>query len=434
MKRLFLYKRFDKQVLAWAIYDWANSAFATTVLAGFFPLFFKQYWSTGLDSAESTFHLGAGNAVASLLIVLTAPLLGAIADRGSLRKRFLFFFALTGIIATAALSGVGQGEWLTAMMFFVVATIGFMGANVFYDALIVTVAKEEDLDIVSAFGFALGYLGGGLLFAVNVAMTLSPESFGLQDSAEAVQLSFITVAVWWLLFSLPIMLLVKEPKSPTTVSGFAVARAGYAQLIETFKHLRQLRVVFLFLLAYWLYIDGVDTIVRMAVDYGLSIGLEQHHLIIALLITQFVGFPAALGFGLLAKKLGPNGEGAKRGILLAIGIYIVATIGAFFMDTAQEFYALAITIGLVQGGVQALSRSLYARLIPSEKSAEFFGFYNMLGKFAAVIGPLMVGVVSLSTGDHRLGILSIIVLFIAGGWLLIKVDVVAGETSSKEIG
>jgi UMF1 family MFS transporter len=430
MKRLIL----DKQILAWAIYDWANSAFATTVMAGFFPLFFKQYWSTGIESTESTFHLGAGNAVASLLIVLTAPLLGAIADRGSLRKRFLFLFALTGIVATATLSGVGEGEWLTAMVFFVVATIGFMGANVFYDALLVSVAREEDWDIVSAFGFALGYLGGGILFAINVAMFSSPETFGLKDGVEAVQLSFVTVAVWWLLFLLPLMMVVKESKSPTTVSGLAVARAGYVQLIETFKRLRQLRVVFLFLLAYWLYIDGVDTIVRMAVDYGLSIGLEQEHLITALLITQFVGFPAALGFGLLAKKLGPKGEGAKRGILLAIGIYIVATIGAFFMDTAQEFYALAITIGLVQGGVQALSRSLYARLIPSEKSAEFFGFYNMLGKFAAVIGPLMVGVVSLASGDHRLGILSIIILFIAGGWLLIKVDVIAGEKSSKGIG
>ncbi len=430
MKRLIL----DKQILAWAIYDWANSAFATTVLAGFFPLFFKQYWSAGLESTESTFHLGAGNAVASLLIVLTAPLLGAIADRGSLRKRFLFLFALTGIVATAALSGVEKGEWLAALMFFVVATIGFMGANVFYDALIVTVAKEKDWDIVSAFGFALGYLGGGLLFAVNVAMTLSPESFGLRDASEAVQLSFITVAVWWLLFSLPLMVLVKEPTSPTTVSGLAVARAGYAQLIETFKHLRKLRIVFLFLLAYWLYIDGVDTIIRMAVDYGLSIGLEQEHLIIALLITQFVGFPAALGFGLLAKKLGNEGEGAKRGILLAISVYIVITFGAFFMNTSREFYILAVTIGLVQGGVQALSRSLYARLIPSSKSAEFFGFYNMLGKFAAVVGPLMVGVISLSSGDHRLGILSIIILFIAGGWLLMKVDVVAGEQAAKELG
>lgn len=433
MKRPAFYKKIDKQILAWAIYDWANSAFATTVLAGFFPLFFKQYWSAGLESTETTFHLGVGNAVASLLIVLTAPLLGAIADRGGLRKRFLFLFALVGIMATAALSGVGEGEWFAAIMFFVVATIGFMGANVFYDALIVTVANEEDWDIVSAFGFALGYLGGGLLFAINVAMTLSPESFGLENATEAIQLSFITVAVWWLIFSLPLMVLVKEEKSPTMVSGLAVARAGYEQLIETFKHLRKLRTVFLFLVAYWLYIDGVDTIIRMAVDYGLSIGLQQEHLITALLITQFVGFPAALGFGILAKKLGPGGEGAKRGILLAIGIYITATVGAFFMDTAQEFYVLAVTIGLIQGGVQALSRSLFARLIPSSKSAEFFGFYNMLGKFAAVVGPLMVGAVSLASGDHRLGILSIIVLFIAGAWLLLKVDVVAGEQASKEL-
>lgn len=423
---------FNKQILAWAIYDWANSAFATTVMAGFFPLFFKQYWSAGIESTETTFHLGAGNAVASLLIVLTAPLLGAIADRGSMRKHFLFLFALTGIFATAALSGIGKGEWLAAIMLFVVATIGFMGANVFYDALIITVAKEDDWNVVSAFGFALGYLGGGLLFAVNVAMTLSPESFGLKDAAEAVKLSFITVAIWWFVFSIPLMLLVKETRTPTTLKGLAVAKAGYVQLIETFRHLRQLRIVFLFLLAYWLYIDGVDTIVRMAVDYGLSIGLEQEHLITALLITQFVGFPAALAFGLLAKKLGAGGLGAKRGILLAIGVYILATIGAFFMNTSTEFYMLAIIIGLVQGGVQALSRSLYARLIPSNKSAQFFGFYNMLGKFAAVIGPLMVGAVSLATGDHRLGLLSIIILFISGAWLLVKVNVIEGEQAVKE--
>jgi UMF1 family MFS transporter len=428
MKRLVL----DKQILAWAIYDWANSAFATTVMAGFFPLFFKQYWSAGIESTETTFHLGVGNAIASLLIVLTAPLLGAIADRGNMRKRFLFLFALAGILATAGLSGVGKGEWLAAVMLFVVATIGFMGANVFYDSLIVIVAKKDDWNVVSALGYALGYLGGGLLFAVNVAMTLSPESFGLKDAAEAVQLSFVTVAIWWLVFSMPLMWLVKEPEYIATVKGFAVARAGYLQLIETFHHLRQLRIVFLFLLAYWLYIDGVDTVVRMAVDYGLSIGLEQEHLITALLITQFVGFPAALGFGMLARKLGEGGEGDRRGILLAIGVYILATIGAYFMNTSKEFYMLAIVIGLVQGGSQALSRSLYARLIPSSKSAEFFGFYNMLGKFAAVIGPLMVGAVSLATGDHRLGLLSIIILFILGAGLLMKVDVTTGELAVRE--
>lgn len=416
---------FSKPMIAWALYDWANSAFATTVLAGFFPLFFKQYWSTGLLSTESTFQLGAGNALASLVIVLFAPLLGAIADCGGLRKRFLLLLAATGMVATAALAGVDKGEWLAALVLFVTATIGFMGANVFYDALLVAVAKEEDVDMVSALGYALGYLGGGLLFAVNVAMTLSPESFGLRDAAEAVQLSFVSVAIWWGLFSLPLLWMVKEPPPSQAVSGWAVVRSGYRQLFDTFQQLRQLRFVFLFLLAYWFYIDGVDTIVRMAVDYGLSIGLEDTHLITALLITQFVGFPAALGFGYLAHNLGEGALGARNGIYLAIAVYVVVSVYAYFIDSSLEFYGLAFVIGLVQGGIQALSRSLYARMIPPDKSAEFFGFYNMLGKFAAVVGPLLVGTVSVVSGSHRWGMLSVVLLFMIGAWLLSKVDVLA---------
>jgi UMF1 family MFS transporter len=413
----------NQSIVAWALYDWANSAFATTVLAGFFPIFFKQYWSAGISSTESTFHLGIGNALASLCIVLVAPLLGAIADRGGLRRRFLFLFAAMGMVATAALYGVGQGEWQMALVLFVTATIGFMGANVFYDALLVAVARKEQWDFISALGYALGYLGGGLLFSVNVAMSLSPESFGVANAGEAVRLSFITVAVWWAIFSLPLLLVVKEPPAKQRVSGWAVVRAGYRQLRDTLHHLRQLRVVVIFLLAYWFYIDGVDTVVRMAVDYGLSIGLQQEHLITALLITQFVGLPATLLFGFLAAKMGADGQGAKRGIFFALGVYVLAVIGAFFMDSSAEFYALAVTIGLVQGGVQALSRSLYARMIPAGKSAEFFGFYNMLGKFAAVLGPLLIGVVSLTSGSHRWGMLSVVVLFLIGGWLLAKVDV-----------
>jgi UMF1 family MFS transporter len=412
-----------RNIISWALYDWANSAFATTVLAGFFPIFFKQYWSAGVGSTENTFHLGLGNAAASLCIVLVAPLLGAIADCAGLRKRFLLLFAATGMVATAALYGVSKGEWQAALVLFVTATIGFMGANVFYDALLMAVAKEEQWDFISALGYALGYLGGGLLFSVNVAMSLSPESFGLSSAAEAVRLSFITVAVWWAVFSLPLLLWVKEVPPPQPISGWAVVRAGYRQVLDTFHHIRQLRVVVIFLLAYWLYIDGVDTVVRMAVDYGLSIGLEQKHLIAALLITQFVGLPATIAFGYLASRLGVGGLGAQRGIFLAIGVYVLAVIGAYFMDSGEEFYALAITIGLVQGGVQALSRSLYARMIPLGKSAEFFGFYNMLGKFAAVIGPLLVGAVSLATGSHRWGLLSVIVLFLLGAWLLARVDV-----------
>lgn len=417
----------NKPVLAWAIYDWANSAFATTVMAGFFPLFFKQYWSAGVDSTTSTFQLGVSNALASLVIVLLAPLLGAIADCGGFRKRFLILLAATGIVATIALSSVEKGEWFTAVVLFVTATIGFMGANVFYDALLVAVAKEEDFDMVSALGYAMGYLGGGLLFAVNVAMILSPESFGLKDAAEAIKLSFVTVALWWAVFSLPLIFLVKEPPPSQAIRGWATVRSGYRQLIDTFHQLRQLRMVFLFLIAYWFYIDGVDTIVRMAVDYGLSIGLEYTHLITALLITQFVGFPSAIGFGVLAQYLGTGPLGARNGIYLGIAVYIGATVYAFFMDNSLEFYGLAVTIGLVQGGIQALSRSMYARMIPDGKSAEFFGFYNMLGKFAAVVGPLLVGAVSLASGSHRWGILSVVLLFIIGAWLLSKVDVLAEE-------
>ncbi|HEC19019.1 MAG TPA: MFS transporter, partial [Gammaproteobacteria bacterium] len=393
--------RLTRRIVAWALYDWANSAFATTVLAGFFPIFFKQYWSAGISSTQSTFQLGLGNALASLCIVVAAPLLGAIADRGGLRRRFLFLFAATGMLATAALYGVGQGQWQLALALFVAATIGFMGANVFYDALLMAVADEQQWDFVSALGYALGYLGGGLLFAINVAMSLSPESFGLADAGEAVRLSFVTVALWWALFSLPLFFWVKEVPPKQAISGWALARAGYRQVLETLRHVRQLRVVVIFLLAYWFYIDGVDTVVRMAVDYGLSIGLQQQHLITALLITQFVGLPATLAFGWLAGRLGTEGLGAQRGIFLALGVYLLAVIGAFFMDSSAEFYALAVVIGLVQGGVQALSRSLYARLIPGDKSAEFFGFYNMLGKFAAVLGPLLIGVVSLASGSHR---------------------------------
>ncbi len=407
---------FDRSVFAWALYDWANSAFATVVMAGFFPLFFKQYWSGAEDSTLSTFQLGVGNAVASLFIVLVAPLLGAVADRGGRRRRFLFVFAVFGMAATGGLSWVGQGQWAAALGLFVAATIGFMGANVFYDALLTTVAEEAQWDVVSAFGYALGYLGGGLLFALNVAMTLSPESFGLQDAAEAVRLSFLGVALWWGLFSLPLLRWVHEPPPQTPLRGRALWRAGYGQLRDTFHHVRGLRPVWLFLIAYWLYIDGVDTVVRMAVDYGLSLGLAQQHLISALLITQFVGFPAALAFGRLGKRLGP-----RAGIFIALGVYVLATIGAYFMRSSTDFYLLAVAVGLVQGGIQALSRSYYARLIPPGQSAEFFGFYNMLGKFAALFGPLLVGSVGLATGDPRVGMLSLLLLFVGGGWVLTRV-------------
>ena len=405
-----------KSHVAWALYDWANSAYATIVMAGFFPIFFKQFWSQDIAATESTWRLGVANSVASLVIVLLAPILGAIADQAGQRKRLLMLFALSGCVMTAGLFWVAAGEWQLAVVLYVVSTIGFMGANIFYDALLINVATQKNYDRVSALGYALGYLGGGLLFAGCVYMTQNPMQLGLPNEVFAVKLSFLLVAVWWAIFSLPLLFFVTENHQNSIRSGSAIKNA-WRQFIGTCKALRHHEQVWLFLLAYWLYIDGVDTIIRMAVDYGLSLGFDQGDLIQALLITQFIGFPAALIFGRLGEKIG-----ARAGIFIAIGLYILITLWASQMQQAWEFYSLAVMIGLVQGGIQSLSRSLYARLIPADQAAEFFGFYNMLGKFAAVIGPLMVGFIGVATGNPRLGILSVLVLFILGFLVLTKVN------------
>ena len=406
-----------RQVISWALYDWANSAFATTVLAGFFPLFFKKYWSSGSDVTVSTFQLGVANAAASLAVALLAPVLGAIADRSGARKRYLLLFAGMGIVMTGCLALVAQGQWPFAIAIYMLALVGFSGANVFYDALILDAAPHGRIDRVSALGFALGYLGGGVLFSANVAMTLWPGTFGLADATAAVKLSFVSVAVWWALFSLPLLFFFREVPLSERVTGWAAVKSGFVQIAGTFHALRHMRVVLVFLFAYWLYIDGVHTVIRMAIDYGLAIGLNANDLIVALLLTQFIGFPSAILFGRLSE-----GIGAKPGIFIGLGVYIFACVWGYSMTESWEFYVLAGVIGLVQGGVQALSRGLYARLIPANKSGEFFGFYNMLGKFAAILGPLIMGVVSVTTGNPRLSILAIIVLFVAGGGLLLAVN------------
>jgi len=400
--------------LSWALYDWANSTFATTVMAGFFPVFFKQYWASDLSATQSTFWLGVGNALASLLIVVLSPLIGAFADQGGRKRKLLALFAFLGALMSFSLYLVGQGMWQLALLCYGFGIIGFSGSIVCSDALLVDVAEPGEYDRVSAFGFALGYLGGGLLFAINVLMVLSPASFGLADAAAAVRTSFLTVAVWWLVFSLPVLLFVQER---VTVVSNGSAMAAFRELGSTIREVRREPRIALFLLAYWLYIDGVDTIVRMAVDYGLALGFNSSDLLTALLVTQFVGFPAALVFGRIGERIG-----AKGGILIGLWVYGLVVAWAWRMDSAWEFYGLAVTIGLVQGGVQSLSRSLYAQLIPRQKAAMFFGFYNMLGKFAAVLGPLLVGWVGLLSGSSRTGILAILILFVAGALLLARVQ------------
>lgn len=426
-----------KAVWGWALYDWANSAFATTVMAGFFPVFFKSYWSAGADVNASTALLGMGNSVASLFVALMAPVLGAVADKGTARKKFMIFYAYLGVLMTAGLYFVGQGQWAWAIFIYAMGCIGFSGANVFYDSLLPSVAGEKEIDYVSGLGFSMGYLGGGLLFLVNVIMVQKPELFGLADAAMAVRLSFLSVAVWWGLFTL--ITIAWVPDTPPPGGAMPLGRAvseGLKQLRTTLGRIRHLKTVALFLVAYWFYIDGVDTIVRMSIDYGMSIGFESSDLILALLMVQFVGFPAALLFGWLGQRWS-----VRKAIYLAIALYIGITIWGTQMSVKWEFYLLAGFIGLVQGGIQALSRSYYSRLIPKDKPAEYYGFYNMLGKFAAILGPVLMGLAGLmvrrilmppdptaeqlvAVGQHaaRWGLASIILLFLVGGILFFFVD------------
>ena len=397
-------------------------------MAVFFPLVFSNYWFAGSGSENSTTPLGIANSVASLVIILLAPALGAIADTGGIRKKFLLVFASMGILFAVTLYFVEQGEWLLALCVYAMAGIGFAGANIFYDALIVDISPRNKFDLVSAFGFAAGYLGGGLALVIAIAFTTTPETFGFADTEQAMLASFVLAGLWWAVFSIPLFVGVRENRIDSDIRFTQAVAGGIEQLLATFREVRRLKVVWLFLLAYWFYIDGVYTIIRMAMDYGVRLEFDQISLVWAFLITQFIGFPAAIAYGKLGEKIG-----ARAGILIAIGIYIAVTIYGYFIDVVAEFYALAIVIGLVQGGVQSLSRSLYVRIIPHRKSAEFFGFYNIMGKFATVLGPLLVAMVSGFTGDPRLAILSIIGLFVIGGILLLFVDEVEGQRIAREM-
>lgn len=395
-----------RQQWSWAMYDWANSAFATTVMAGFFPIFFAKYWAAGLPDAERTYWLGWAGSIASLVVMFLAPVLGGIADRRGHKKRYLLFMTLLGALSTVGLYFVAQGHWSAALIFFTLGSIGFFAGTAFYDALIVEVAPPAQMDRVSALGYGLGYLGGGLLFAVNVAMALKPEAFGLNSVTLATRLSFVMVGVWWMLFALPLFFNVKETAREQTLGAFA-------QLWITAKQLTRMKPVWMFLLAYWLYIDGVDTVIRMAVDYGIKLGFQPAALIKALLLVQFIGFPAAIAFGWLGNRIG-----TLRAIYLALAVYVAVTLWAYTLKTESQFYWMAAAIALVQGGVQSLSRSYYARLIPAEQAGEFFGFYNMLGKFAAVLGPLAVGFTAANVSNQRVSILALLPFFIFGALLL----------------
>lgn len=359
-----------RPVVGWALYDWANSAFATTVMAGFFPVFYSTI-TQEISKEDSQFWFNVTLAAASILIAASAPVLGAVADRGGSRKKFLAFFAGLGILMTAGLAWVHAGHWWMGLLLYGLGTVGFSGANVFYDSMIVDVAEENELDLISTLGYSAGYIGGGLLFLVNVLMVQKPDWFGFSGVASAVNASFLSVSVWWALFSIPLLGWVEETPTEDRAPPLRAIREGLRQLADTLKEIRAFKVLVLFLVAYWVYIDGVNTVIKTAVFFGDRIlGLEQSALITALLLTQFVAFPAALAFGALGQRIGP-----RPAILLGIAVYLGSLVYAWrFLHDEGDFYVLAVAIGLVQGGVQGLSRSLYARLVPPSKTAEFFGF------------------------------------------------------------
>lgn len=417
-------------MLSWALYDWANSAFATTVMAGFFPVFYSVL-TADMSARDSQFWFNIALAASSILVAVAAPVLGAIADCGGGRKRFLAVFAMLGIVMSAALAWVHAGVWWVGLLLYGLGAVGFSAANIFYDSMIVEVSEPADIDVVSAYGYALGYIGGGLLFTLNVLFVTQPAWFGFASAGEALSASFISVALWWAAFTVP-LLCIKETASQARPAGARIIiRDGLRQLRATFRELRRMRVLFMFLIAYWFYIDGVGTIIKMAVFFGDRIlNLPRDSLITALLLTQFVAFPAALAFGYLGKRIGP-----RAAILAGLMVYAGVVVYAWrWLDSARDFYFLAVAIGLVQGGVQSLSRSLYARFVPKSKSAEFFGFFNMVGKFAAILGPLLMAVTPLliAAADERDSILALLFLFLIGGALLWRVDVAAGARAARE--
>jgi UMF1 family MFS transporter len=400
---------------SWALYDAGNSAFATIVIAGFFPICFKTLWSSGADAALSTARLGIANTIGACLLICIAPLLGAFADATCSRKRMLGVFTAIGIVASMSLALVPRDNWAAAAAVYIAGLVGFSGGAVFYDALLPGLAPRQLLDRVSALGYSLGYISGGVLLAGCVLLTLNPHYFGL-GSETAVRSVFVLTALWWLFFSLPLFRHVPEPRNEHTQPLGRSIKKSLRELISTLKAVRSHKQIWLFLLAYWCYIDGVHTIIRMAVDYGMALGFASSDLIVALLITQFIGFPCALLFG----WLGTHWD-TKKALLLAIGAYCIIVLWGMRMQNVREFFLIAGLIGVFQGGIQALSRSFFARMIPAEQSGQFFGFFNMVGKWAAILGPALMGLVTLATGNHRIGIASLLVFFIVGAFLLVRV-------------
>ncbi|WP_405103808.1 MFS transporter [Oceanobacillus sp. FSL H7-0719] len=410
------------------LYDFGNSAFATTIMAAVLPVYYSSVAGSGLEEGMATSYWGYSQSISVLIVAVLAPILGAISDFSAAKKKFLQFFAFMGIIASILLAFVGEGDYILASVLFIVGSIGFSAANIFYDGFLPEIAEKDEMDRVSSGGFAYGYIGGGVLLTINILMILNPGWFGLPNTVVATQLSFASVGIWWFIFSLPLIKNIKEEKKIKAERDKSYLAIGFSRVGNTFREIKQYKQVLIFLLAFWLYNDGISTIMRMATIYGAEIGIAGNDLIIALLITQFVGIPFTFFFGWLASKIT-----AKRALYITLITYMLITIVGYFMTSALHFYILAITVGMVQGGAQSLSRSIFGRMVPANKHAEFFGFYGISSKFAAIIGPFMFAFIGQITGNSRYGIISLIFFFIAGIIILRFVDIEKGIEEAKQV-
>ena len=418
-----------RDLRAWAMYDWANSAFQTTIVAAVFPIYFHKVAAFGLAPAEATSKFAWATTIAILIVAIVAPLLGAIADYAAMKKKLLAVFLGIGVVATLAMYWIESGDWMFALVLFVIGNVGVAGSIVFYESLLPHLVSEGELDRVSSAGYAVGYLGGGALLAVNLLMIQKPALFGIPDAGVGTRLSLASVGVWWLVFSIPLFRRVPEPArriEPDEKPRGNALTSGARRLVETFRELRRYRQAFLLLVAFLLYNDGIQTIIRMATTYGAELNIDDSAMILALLITQFIGVPFAFLFGTIAGKIG-----AKPAVFAGLAVYAGITILGYFMKNATEFLALAVLVGMVQGGTQALSRSLFASMIPRHKSSEFFAFFGVFERYAGILGPAVFAWVVEHSGTSRNAILSVILFFVIGAAILMFVDVDEGRRAAR---
>ncbi len=425
LERLALHR---PELRAWAMYDWGNSAFFTTIVATVFPIYFRTIVDGAMSKQETTQFFVWTSAAALGCMAITSPLLGALADHSGNRKRWLAAFLALGVGSVAGMIFVDVGDWILGAWLFAGANIGAAGTMVFYDALLPHVARDDEIDRLSMAAYGLGYLGGGLLLAVQLALILHPEWIGVEKgSTLPTRIVLFSVAIWWLSFSIPLFRNVPEPRpAAKTECDAHPILAGLRRLAQTARTIPRHRDAFLMLLAFLIYADGIGTVFRMAALFADELGFESNVIITALLLTQFVGVPAAMFFGWLAPRIGP-----KRAIMGALVIYVIACVVGSQMRETWHLFALAGLIALVQGGAQGLSRSLYASMVPREKSAEFFGIFAVSDRVAGVAGQLLFGAMIAIAGSTRIAVASISVFFVIGGLVLAFVNVDAGRRAAK---